>query len=408
MPLRGALRENALPALAYALVGVALGSRAGQDLNWDLLNYHLYDFYMQAGDRFERDVHVAGIQTFLNPLADAPFYAAVRFGVPPRIFFSALAAFHGLTLLAVHRIAALLMPASASSRERAIAGVLAAATAAGGAGFRSEVGNTMHDATLAVPVLAALWLLLARIDEASAPSRRALAGAGLLVGLAAGMKLALGPRCIGLAAAVASLRGGVAVRLGRVTAFSCAVALGVAITSGWWMLLMHRHFEGPLFPFFNEIFRSPYAPIESVADERFLPRTLAQQLFYPFFWIRTTHFLVTEPAFRDGRFAAAFVAIAVLGLNGLRRLAPESPPDSRAQPRRLWFVVVFWAISYAVWLPLFSIYRYVLVLEALAGALVVAAAAALVPSRSWRAAAAAVPCVWLIAMAKPPDWGRTA
>jgi hypothetical protein len=66
----------------------------GQDMNWDLLNYHFYNPYLLLADRFDRDVHVAGVQSFLNPAFDVPVYFAIR-NAPPVAVGLALGALQG-------------------------------------------------------------------------------------------------------------------------------------------------------------------------------------------------------------------------------------------------------------------------------------------------------------------------
>ncbi len=398
-------RQDAGLIAAYAALSVGLAWRMGQDLNWDLLNYHLYNAYMLLDGRIARDVHVAGVQSFLNPAADLPLYAAFRFGVPPRLFYSALAAFQGLALFFVHRIAVAVLP-QGPPLVRFFTGVLAAVTAALGAGFLSEAGTTTHDNTLAVLVLASLWLVIEQIDEMRAPHRRAIITAGLLAGAGAGMKLALGPIGIGLFAAVCMLPGNVRARLTHVISFGAAAGIGGLLTSGYWMWAMYEHFQSPLFPFYNEIFNSPFAPPQNFADARFLPRSAYQALFYPFYWVADQS-LVTEPVFRDARFAAGFLALAALALHRVLELVGCDSPDRSIRSRRLLAVAVFWVVSYTVWLRIFSIYRYVVALEVLTAVLIIGVAARLAPRWTRHLALTLPVCVALSMSNRLPDWGRT-
>ncbi len=50
----------------------------GKDMNYNLLNYHIYNPYAFLQGRIADDVAPAGIQTYLNPLMDVPFYLMVR------------------------------------------------------------------------------------------------------------------------------------------------------------------------------------------------------------------------------------------------------------------------------------------------------------------------------------------
>ena len=57
-------RTDVLPLLVYVAFATALGWCVGQDANWDSHNYHWYNVFIWLSDRFERDVHVAGVQRF--------------------------------------------------------------------------------------------------------------------------------------------------------------------------------------------------------------------------------------------------------------------------------------------------------------------------------------------------------
>lgn len=387
----------------YALVGVALAWWMGQDLNWDLLNYHFYNAYMWLDGRIARDVHAAGIQSYLNPLIDLPLYAAVRAGITPAAFYLPLAAVQGLALFVVHRLTTLLLPAR---QPAAAAGCLAALTAAFGAGFLSEIGGTMHDLTLAVLVLGAVWVLLASTGPTTAVPIRALMTAGLLAGAATGMKLALATLSIGLAACVLAMQGSFLERLGRVAIFCAAVGGGVLLTGGAWMWEMQRHFGSPLFPFYNGLFQSPFATPENFADLRFMPRDAMQALFYPFYWL-SAQTLVTELPLRDGRVAAAMLAVAALGIHSVLRRSAGEPADDSAAGRRLYLLAVFWLVAYAAWLGMFSIYRYLIPLELLSGTIVIAVLARFMTQWT-RYLATAVPiCLALGLSSQIPNWGRT-
>ncbi len=84
--------------------------------------------------------------------------------------------------------------------------------------------------------------------------------------------------------------------------------------------------------------------------------TAFQKVFYPFFWIGTQN-LVLEPAFRDGRCAAALLALAATALAAaFDRLSGDAGPRDETVVR-LRLLAVFWLVSYVAWLQLFSYYR---------------------------------------------------
>jgi len=396
--------RNIYLVAGYSTLAVGLCAWHGQDLNWDLLNYHFYNPYMWLNGRLESDVHAAGVQSFLNPLVDLPLYVAVRLGVPPPLFYLSLAAVHGLVPFFVHRITTAMFP-RASTSGGATASVLAGTTAAFGAGFQAEVGNTMHDNTLSILVLASLWLIVVRFDRVSRSSRRAILLAGVLAGSAVGMKLSMAPLCLGLFAAVLVLPGDTRTRVTHALWFSVAVGLGLVVTGGYWMWLMYRHFESPIFPFFNTFFQSPFAPVQDFSDTRYLPKTILQTVSYPFYWVSTQD-LVTGVPFRDARFAVVLVFLPVLCLQRLFSLAFRETADAEPLSGKLFLIAVFWVVSYVVWLKMFSIYRYVIALEALSAVFIIGVSAVLVQRWTKSLALAFPVCIAVSCSVLPPNYGR--
>ena len=202
-------------------------------------------------------------------------------GVAPIVVGLTLSALHGIALWLVHRIVFFLMPGE-NAVVRNLAGLVAAVTAAYGANFYAEIGSTMGDDTFAVLVLVAIVSALAGVSADERVARRSVRVSGFLLGLAAGGKLVAGIYGFGLVLACLALRGDRWTRLRYVRDFCAFVLVGLAVTGGYWMWLMQRHFDSPLFPFYNAWFKSSFAPIENFTDARYQPRTWMQAVFYPF------------------------------------------------------------------------------------------------------------------------------
>jgi hypothetical protein len=280
---------------------------------------------------------------------------------------------------------------------------MAAGTAAYGAGFHGELGSTMGDNTMSVFLLAALVLLLLDIGAPWKASR--IRWSGLLIGLAAAAKYVAGIYVIGLVAMVLTLPGKGGRRVRTLVNFTGAIVCGVLLAGGYWMILMLYHYQSPVFPFYNALFQSPFAPTgKNFADLRFLPRSLSQALLYPIY-IANEQNLVAEHAFRDARLAAAAISLVALGAVGALR-ARALVPLQGLDGVRLTRLGVFFLASYLVWLKMFSIYRYAVPLELIAAPLVIGTLTYAL-RRDWIALPAAlVVCLVLIVWTKPLNWGR--
>jgi hypothetical protein len=385
--------------IAVALAGLAsIGLR--QDSSWDLQNYHLYNAWALVHQRFGLDWAPAQLQSFYSPYLDLPFYALFAADAPPKLIAFALAIPTGIGWYFFARIAALLF----ADRDEPLRGRATWAAIALGVTAPmpiSLIGTTMNDWYVAAAVLAALWLVLRNGDPAHARAR-AWAGAGLLVGAAAGLKLTGAIYGVGLLAAALAAGG---TRRWR-AALASALAMGVAfaVTAGPWMATMYARYGNPLFPYFNDVFRSPWTDPVSYSATRFGPATPLEWLVFPYLLLVRLEGFVAEPEFRDARLALLYtLALAALALFALQRRRSAPPPSATRNAWRC--VIAFWLASFAAWAVLYRIARYLVPLELLAGALTAGLVVRLVPAR--RAAVALVAALALVVVtARFPTWWR--
>lgn len=335
---------------AFGCASIALG----QDANWDLRNYHLYNPWAFLDGRLATDLAPAGMPTYFNPLLDLP-YAALAQVLPPRLLAFAMGAWHGTSLLLLYAVARAVLP---EERDRLKVAALALVGCLGSA-FLSELGNTMGDDTTAPFLLAALALVL-HARGSTRPVRFAIAG--LLAGAAIGLKLTNAPYGLALVLAtfVVARPGGA--RLQRSVLIALGLAAGVALTFGWWGATMMARFGNPLFPQFNAIFGAPLAASTGIVDDKWFAATLVETLLFPFvftiFPMRVHEIPLANPLWPV--VYVLFVGwIAILATRALRRRALGSREPVVA------FLLLFAAIAYGAWLITFSIGRYLIVLELL-------------------------------------------
>jgi hypothetical protein len=264
--------------------------------------------------------------------------------------------------------------------------------------------------TVSVLVLAALVVLL-RVNAAKAGIQDDLlrvGAAGLLCGIAVGLKLTMLPFALGLAAGVAVLAAPWRERWKRIGALAAGGLLGTVIFGGSWMLVLWRETGNPIFPYFNDVFGSPLLLSASYRDTRFLPQGVLEAWIYPFLF-SFDGLRVADTAFRDVKIMLAYALVPVaLVLWSMRRAASDRLFSDQAV--RLLFT--FAAVSYIVWLNLFAIYRYAVTLELMAP-LLIAMAIDFVPviSRYRMMATAAVLVLavlaidWGPSLGARPDWG---
>jgi hypothetical protein len=402
-PAAGRWKQAAVLAAFIVLAG-AESIRLGQDGNWDLKNYHYYNVYAWLTGRLAWDVAPAMMQTYHNPLLDLPFYAMVQANLPPRLISFLMAIPAGIAAYFLLRIAAVLFPRG-TENSRLWAGLAVAIGITGAAGH-AVIGSTMNEWPPAALLIAAVSVLVSAAARREGPSTRELALAGVLAGIAVGGKLTYGMYALALVIAMMSF-GTLRERAGRAFALGCFIVAGFLAAYGFWGVVLYREFASPVFPYFNDLFKSPYWEPNAFFDRHYGPRTWRQWIFFPFYFSWNS-WMVGEINFRDFRFPVLFALAIAWGFKRYATWRMAETSAAAADPRdRAWrFVAVFVLASYLAWLKLFGIHRYLVPIEMLTGPLILGAALQLVSGARERRWAVGVLAFLVIVSTFKGSWGR--
>lgn len=350
---------------AWAAVGL------GQDASWDVQNYHFYAGYAFLHKPFLFDFAPAQVQSFFNPLLHVFSYLLLEHA---RAWVAAalLGAFQGLNFYLIFQISESLFQRWDSPYRHLLS------LGNGAAGFYGtinimELGATFGDNLVSVVTLAGLLCVIRYLqsgDEARKSSVRRLWIGGACIGVAFALKLTVIIYVAALTLAAAAVFLGREKRLRPLIAFYCGIAAGFLAAYGMWGFNLYREYQNPVYPYLNNIFRSPYYDLHNAMDSRFMPRNWQETWFYPFFFTRKNH-LASEIEFRDARLACCYVATVLLAALGLFRLVMSVSKRAvrrvmRSEHWCLLLLAVLFPISYVAWQYIFSVYRYLAVLEVLA------------------------------------------
>lgn len=193
----------------------------------------------------------------------------------------------------------------------------------------------------------------------------------MLFGTSVGLKLVIAPTLVGAVVALLLTPDRThRQRIEELLSFGAGASGGLLLIAGPWWSLIYQRYDNPLFPYYNDIFRSSWVSPERLTDQRFKPDSYLHAVFYPFYWgIHGWAVRVTEVPMRDPRFACTYIAvIGLMLLAALRRfrLFSALPPSTT----RAIFLAIFFAMSFLSWEVLFSIFRYLAPIELLAGPVV--------------------------------------
>ncbi|NRR31181.1 hypothetical protein HSX11_13415 [Oxalobacteraceae bacterium] len=381
----------------------------GQDDNWDLRNYHLYNAYALMNGRIGFDLAPGRFQTYFNPTIDLPHYLLLNWFSAPLAGF-VFGVLHGLNFVLLFAIARELLGKGEAGGGYRLPLLLAAAGTLGPA-FLGEMGNSMGDNTTAPLVLGSLWMVLRHWElllRWNARAARTALLAGLLIGMGTGLKLTNATYAAALCLALCALPLGFRAWLRLSFVYGAGVLGGIALTAGWWFWKMWLMFGNPLFPQFNNVFHAPLARESGVIDTYFLPKNLGETVLWPFlFWLDSHR--VSELPIKLAMWPVVYTLFLALALTLLwRRLRPRglAPARSVAGARGA-FVLMFFGLAFVAWMRLFSIYRYLIPLELLVPLVIVLLLQCILPRIDMARRLAGYLLVALALGSHPvPEWGH--
>ncbi len=291
---------------------------AGRDVSWDLINHHAYLPFSLFSGRFQYDLFGSGTQAYQNPLGYVPLYGLLTLPVPSWVVGVVMTGMHALVLFPLHKLATQIWgehPKAQSYRILAIS--LAGATPI----FLYLVGTSSID-----PIASALILFsLAILISADASKRMRLLAGGAL-----GFAVAIKPTN-GVFAVLLVLLSVWRISLKQLSwrnflPFFFGFAGSAAVFWGPWAWWLWSRFGNPVFPLFNQIFKSPYAPEQALVATRFMPETWADWIWRPFDMAQFVGGTNVEGLVPDIRPAALVILLLVLCMTGLARGAVGRMP----------------------------------------------------------------------------------
>jgi len=360
----------------------------GQDANWDLKNYHLYNAFSFIENRLLYDYGTA-IQWYLNPIIDIPYYLLVKYFYDyPKIIAFFQGSYVGFLAFVLNKIFTLFF--QLKNKKDFLLLNLSVLGAFTGAILISEWGTTFNDIQITLLVCLSLYIIIKGLSD-DYISNKSIFISFFLLGIAVGLKLTSAIYLIG---AFVSLLCIINCRKKIIIYSIIGSILGGIFSGGYWSYKMIASFESPIFPFYNHIFKSDWFLKVSGSDRRWFPGNIDEWLLYPKYWIVENYNIVTEVEFSDSRlfFGLIFSIIILLVIRNKNII-------------KFKFLIIFYVVTYIVWLFLFSYYRYAMVLEVISVFIVIYSLKLLLkPAYSFTVSV--IFFILIVSMTSPANWGR--
>ncbi len=372
--------------------------RSGQDVNWDQRNYHLILPHLLLNGGLWQSVAPSGTQSYFNPLALFPAYLAVTH-LPPLVATLVIASLQA-TAFVIAGLICRTLARDTSILLTALGALLCLLSPMA----LSEAGTTYPDVTTAIPALIA-YLLLLRRDQTGL-GWRCCAMAGLLLGLAAGLKLTNLIYVFGVPGFFICGTQKLRHRLAGLILAALTTIAGFLLIAGWWHWQVWNAFANPVFPYANNIFHSPDYPAAALVDQRFLPKSGWAIWRTPVYWLTGgsptpglgSPSSETNP--KDARFLAAVLGITAL----LTACALRPALRKRCLVTPACGLILAWSSVYLIWLFIFGIHRYMVGIELLTGAVLLTLCQQL--PRQWPMRAMLALCAASLIVLHVANWER--
>lgn len=365
---------------------VFLHTKLGMDAFWDTANYHVFLGWSVV--EFEYGLFGAAAQyhSYLNPLIDGVNY--LLFFTHPYFGAAFHSIFYFVFAYVIFKIINELIDENIKFSLLVVIGCIVGIT---GAMTISLFGSWTNENIVAVPVLIGFYALLKGVKQGNI---WIFLFSGVFFGIAVGLKLTAAHYIVGafFACVVAYFR------VKAILLFLIGVGLGFLLVDGYFMYLRWNLMGNPIFPLANNIFNSPYYISGWKSFSSFEFPKIFYYLSLPIVWLSSGDFSEASTV-RDGRLLLAYFGILLICSDFLIRKKID---------RQKLALVIFFVFSYFSWFLVFRIYRYLIVLEALSGVLLVVGLGCIFRSGAKKIplflAAMALPFLWQVTYY--PDWGR--
>lgn len=354
--------------VVFLLSGGFLSSVLQYEIVWDFMNYHYYNAWAFVHNRFNKDILMAGVNGFFNPLPDVPLYYLIKyFNDFPALISFLQGLWFGILMYVTYRVIVLYFNTNElAEKVKAFVCFLIALT--GNATF-FQIGASSNEVMLAVFYLLSFYILSEEIFVKQSGRKLPFIMAGFILGAAMGLKLTGVIYCIVSGAALILFHKKIKNSWQNIAWFTLFGLLGFLLFSGFWMWKLWQEFQNPFFPFANSWFKSEWFVHTDFSDKSFTPQNWKEFLLWPVFLCLTLHREEGHDMFvADFRLLLVYIIFIYMVLKILYLLVRRQKIVWDAK----WLFLSFYLLlSYLIWAYFFSISRYFIIGEILMALIVV-------------------------------------
>jgi hypothetical protein len=350
-----------LTYLFFIIIVDFVAFKLGADRNWDLLNYHFYNGFLFIHSRTISD-SIATIQSYLTPYLEVIYYFLIM-NFSPFMVNMIIATVQSFGLFLVFILSMMLLK-KLELRIRIFCSLIISISVIFGPVFYSEIGGTMGDSLTAILIIVSLILLIKFIDEAKKDKTNIRFAIAFLIfsaslnGIASAIKLTNAVYAVGISISFALIlllinKINFRNKITYISIFIIGIMTSFILAYFPIGYMLWENFKNPVFPYFNNVFHSPYVSLSSIKDTRWFPTNIWGYMLMPFLFIfrqipwqpDATKWFGMEIPFRTVLFAFFAIVMPIyLFLESKNLFKYKKQIDVK-----ILFLVFFFLFSYLAW-----------------------------------------------------------
>ena len=233
---------------------------------WDFLAYHYHNGWAFVNNRLDTDFLASFHRTYYNPIMDAINFLLInKLNNYPLLFNIVLHLKYGIFLFLCYLFYDYIFVSQKDIKNVSILFCILLTILSP----IIYVCLTLYyiDIEQANLALISLYIIVRTIYSQQIQRKTILfLFAGLLLGISIGLKYSMFSFFLAVLLAIIFQFKQVSNWLKVSLTYISGIVIGTVFSSGWWMYILYKKFENPIFPFFNNIFGSNYADKTAVLD----------------------------------------------------------------------------------------------------------------------------------------------
>lgn len=358
--LTAVMSNNYIMMAIFMTISISLSIIYRYEVLSDFNNYHYFLPWAFFHGRTFTDIALAMENSYHNPLIEMPIYfISNRFNETPLVLHIYNSLFWGILVFVFYKFCMLRFDITTLRGKILIS--LTMLLSMTGFALLTQNGTSSNEVPVTIGVMTALYLIYKELFVLKSERLAVFFFSGIIMGMCLGLKLTIVTYCLSLGFTLIIFYNYLKTPYKTIGLFILGGFIGFCITDGWWAYILYREFGNPMFPYLNNIFKSPYYADEFLSYSSFYEKKPLDYLIYPFLASFQGEERITAEAYMvDVRLASGYVLffICLISLafkKNAKQIIKENLPTV--------FLVIFATLGYMVWLQMFSIIRYAIPIE---------------------------------------------